>query len=119
VRGEPAAAAAASATQGRLPAPSPPSTPPQADLFAEKLAAGVDIRDDAGAVPRFLDYAGGCDARQALQYLRDRFTEHNRRVDAASCRLHVTCATDSTAMRVVFDAITDSLLKRNLASLEM
>lgn len=91
----------------------------KADLFVEKLAAGVDIRDDAGAIPRFLDYRGGCDARRALAYLSERFTEHNRRTDAASCKLHVTCATDTTAMRVVFDAVTDSLLRRNLATLDL
>ena len=91
----------------------------KADLFAEKLAAGIAIRDDAGAIPRFLDFRGGCDARRALAYISDRFTEHNRRADAASCKVHVTCATDTNAMRVVFDAVTDSLLRRNLASLDL
>jgi hypothetical protein len=86
------------------------------DLFVDKLAAGVDLRDD-GAPPRFLDYTGGCgNPRAALAYLTERFHEHNRRADAHALKTHVTCATDTTAMRVVFDAITDSVLRTHLAA---
>ena len=40
----------------------------------------------------------------------------NRRADAHALKTHVTCATDTTAMRVVFDAITDSVLRTHLAA---
>jgi hypothetical protein len=36
-----------------------------------------------------------------------------------SRQTHVTCATDTTAMRVVFDAIADDVLRKNLAEFDV
>lgn len=85
------------------------------DLFEEKIKK-VDLRHDgsAGIPPRFTDYTGGCDFVAAKTYITDRFLEVNRRVGPKKkIAYHVTCATDTGNVRVVFNTCKDAILHDN------
>lgn len=83
------------------------------DLFSAKIAV-TDLRHEGGGglPPRFLDYTGGCNAEAAQQYLIDRFLELSRR-DRPILH-HVTTATDSHNIKVVFKACKESIMRDNL-----
>lgn len=90
----------------------------KADLFTAKLDAGVPLRSDDAAAPRFLDYRGTT-TREALAYLSERFTEHDRRADAGERKPYVTTAVDTGAMRAVLDGVKDFVLARNIAEVDL
>ncbi len=83
------------------------------DVFAQKIAT-VDLRSegDKGAPARFLDYTGGCNQAKALEYILGRFTEI---VAAASpdrqLHHHVTCATDTKALKAVIKAVKEEIVR--------
>jgi len=85
------------------------------DLFAKKIQT-IDVRHEGGdgTPPRFLDYTGGCDYDKAKRYITERFTEHNRRTDASQLTVHVTCATDTGNVRVVFETCKEAILRKNI-----
>ena len=86
------------------------------DLFTDKLAS-VSLRAEAGAdwpgsAARCLDYAGGRNVDEALAYLERKFLSLQRA--PRTVFKHVTCATDTEGLRVVFRACTDAILRENI-----
>lgn len=85
------------------------------DLFQKKITM-VDIRHEGGdgTPPRFLDYTGGHDYEKGKRYITERFCEHNRRVDSSQLTVHVTCATDTGNVRVVFETCKEAILRKTV-----
>lgn len=97
------------------------------DLFEEKIR-GVDLRHEGGdgSPPRFLDYTGGCNAEAAKQYIQDRFLElrvagggggrkgRQQQQRERPIYPHVTCATDTSNVRLVFNVCKETILHENL-----
>ena len=83
------------------------------DLFEAKIKT-VDLRHEGSeASPaRFLDYTGGCNAKAAQKYILDKFIELRR--GERPIYSHVTCATDTDNVRVVFGACKETILKENM-----
>jgi hypothetical protein len=78
------------------------------DLFAEKVSL-VNI----GSVPDFENYQGApFSYEDGVQYFVQEFLTRNKA--SKDIFYHVTCATDSDNVRVVFDACRDIILKKNL-----
>lgn len=77
------------------------------DLFAEKIKK----------VPLtvcFDDYDGPPgDYDRAIQFIQKEFESMNNRADK-QVYTHITCATDTNNMRVVFDAVKDIVIRRSL-----
>ena len=88
------------------------------DLFAEKIER-VPLRDDR--VGRFTDYDGAPgDVEAAHAYLTKKFEQRfaqaweGRDAEEKEVYLHVTCATDTRNVKVVFDACKDIILNQML-----
>lgn len=76
------------------------------DLFEQKIAA-----HPIEAEPAFADYDGPtCDYDGGVQYFVDRFLAMNTNLDRQIYH-HVTCATDTSNVRVVFDSCRDVILQ--------
>jgi hypothetical protein len=100
-------------------------------LFEENIKT-IDLRHEGGEgmPPRFLDYTGGCNyevrwascqlflthstlvLQAAKTYIIERFKELPRR--ERTVFTHVTCATDTANVRVVFNACKETILQQNL-----
>jgi len=79
------------------------------DLFEEKIKV-YPIRD----VPMFADYDGPeGDYQGGVDYFLGKFMKRNK-VAEREVYHHVTCATDTRNVRVVFDACKDIILRENL-----
>jgi len=79
------------------------------DLFAEKIKE-KNIRD----CPAFADYAGkDGDLKAGSDYFTSKFLAKNKNPDRMIYP-HLTCATDTKNVRVVFDACKDIILRENL-----
>jgi len=79
------------------------------DLFEEKINA-VDPK----SVEVFKDFPGGIgDYDKGVEYFLGKFLEVNRQPDKQVYH-HVTCATDSENVSVVFQACKDIILKQNI-----
>jgi GTPase SAR1 family protein len=81
------------------------------DLFAEKIKT-KHIRD----TPEFADYTGReGDFDAGVQYFLDKFMSKNK---SHSHHLyhHITCATDTKNVQVVFNACKDIVLRQNIGS---
>mmetsp|Transcript_81012 Transcript_81012/g.161563 ORF Transcript_81012/g.161563 Transcript_81012/m.161563 type:complete len:360 (-) Transcript_81012:208-1287(-) len=79
------------------------------DLF-EKKCPKVDI----GAQPAFADYSGApFDVDDGIKYFSDKFQAQNNN-QSKQIFSHVTCATDSSTMKFVFDACREIILQENL-----
>merc|ERR1719240_141708 len=79
------------------------------DLFEKKIAT-KNIAD----VPAFDDYAGTPHSYEdGVQYFLEKFLQQNRQ-ENKDIYHHVTCATDSENIHVVFNACKDIILKANL-----
>lgn len=79
------------------------------DLFEEKIKK-KNIRD----YPAFADYKGpDCDYEAGVNYFLNMFLAKNRNKERPIYH-HVTCATDTRNVRVVFDACKDIILRENL-----
>ncbi|CAM9560498.1 unnamed protein product [Chrysoparadoxa australica] len=85
------------------------------DLFAEKIKVKA-IYD----VPEWSDYKGNLgDFESATQYFLAKFLAASRHAktpdgETKSIFYHVTCATDTENVRVVFNSCKDSILRNNL-----
>lgn len=81
------------------------------DLFEEK-AKRVDLK------VCFPEYTGGLDAEAAAAYIEDRFVETNKS-KTRQLYVHLTCATDTENIRVVFNAVKNIILHNNLRAANM
>jgi len=78
------------------------------DLFGDKI----------GKVPLskyFPDYTGGDNLKLATEYMRMQFESKNRNKDKR-IYTHVTCATDTSNVSAVFNAVKDIVIKKSLAA---
>lgn len=81
------------------------------DLFESKIKK-VHIRDS----PQFADYAGPeCDMKAGADYFLGKFQACNR-TEGRMIYNHMTCATDTKNVKVVFNACKDIILRQNLQS---
>lgn len=79
------------------------------DLFADKIK-----KVDPKTVEVFKDFPGGIgDYDLGVQYFLGKFMEMNRQPEKEIYH-HVTCATDSQNVQVVFNACKDIILKQNI-----
>jgi len=78
------------------------------DLFKEKIAK-VDLKQ------WFPNYTGGLNYDKALNFLEDKFKELNTSPHTIFC--HQTCAVDTENMRVVFNFVRETIMKRVLNSI--
>jgi len=77
------------------------------DLFANKIAR-VPISETA----EFADYSGGANYDAGCEYFIDRFRKLNR--PDREFYYHLTCATDTDNVKMVFDTCKDIILRNNL-----
>ncbi|KUF96404.1 Gastricsin [Phytophthora nicotianae] len=79
------------------------------DLFQDKIK-----KVDPKSVEVFKDFPGGIgDYELGVQYFLGKFMEMNRQPEKEIYH-HVTCATDSQNVQVVFNACKDIILKQNI-----
>jgi len=78
------------------------------DIFAEKLPKSPLQK-------YFPTYDGGDNLKAATEFLRLAFESKNRNKDKR-IYTHVTCATDTTNVHAVFNAVKDIIIKRSLAA---
>jgi len=76
------------------------------DLFEEKIKR-VDLS------VTFEDYTGGCDFNNAIQFIKEKFMQQNES-PKKHIYIHVTCATDTGNIQIVFNAVKDIILHRVL-----
>jgi len=76
------------------------------DLFAEKIRR-TDLK------VTFPEYGGGCNYESAVSFIKDRFLAQNEN-PKKHIYTHVTCATDTDNVQVVFNAVKDIVLQRIL-----
>jgi hypothetical protein len=80
------------------------------DLFEEKIKT-KHIRD----FPAFADFSGPEKNLEAgVQYFLDKFMSKNKSGSERKIYHHVTCATDTGNVRVVFDSCKDTVLRQNI-----
>ena len=77
------------------------------DLFEEKIAK-VPISD----TPAFSDYEGGADYKAGSEYFIERFRKLNK--TEREFYYHLTCATDTGNVKMVFNTCKEIILKNNL-----
>jgi len=82
------------------------------DLFREKIKAGKSIKS------AFPDYSGPTEYDPSLKFMQNKFITVT---DPSSNKIkniytHVTCATDTTAVRAVFEATRDFVLSQAFAA---
>jgi len=81
------------------------------DLFREKIKT-KNIRDSAP----FRDYKGRDGSYEdGIQYFVNKFMSKNKAADRQIYH-HVTCATDSKNVQIVFDSCKDIILRKNIQS---
>eukprot|EP01112_Ceratiomyxa_fruticulosa_P003054 TRINITY_DN1345_c0_g1_i2.p1 TRINITY_DN1345_c0_g1~~TRINITY_DN1345_c0_g1_i2.p1 ORF type:complete len:360 (+),score=72.10 TRINITY_DN1345_c0_g1_i2:359-1438(+) len=78
----------------------------KSDLFRTKIQK-VDLKKC------FPDYTGGFDYEKGCVFIRDQFQQLNE-VPGKIIYHHVTCATNTENIRVVFDAVRSTILNNNL-----
>jgi len=76
------------------------------DLFEEKIK-----KTDLSVT--FDDYKGGCDYEHAVSFIKDKFLSQNEN-PKKHIYTHVTCATDTGNILIVFNAVKDIILHRVL-----
>jgi len=81
------------------------------DLFADKITK-VDLR------VCFPTYEGGADFDAGASFVEQQFIDKSHDKDKL-IYTHVTCATDTENVRVVFDAVRASVLQSNLKQLQL
>lgn len=62
----------------------------------------------------FPEYSGPNTYLEASQYIQKRFEDLNQKKESKEIYSHFTCATDTTNIQFVFDAVTDVIIKNNL-----
>ena len=78
------------------------------DLFAEKIKK-VDLN------VAFPDYDGGLDYDKGAEFLTNKFVSQNEN-SSKQIYVHITCATDTDNIRVVFKAVQELVLQKAVAS---
>jgi len=63
----------------------------------------------------FQEYNGGKEFQAAVDFIRDKFLAQNENAQKIIYP-HVTCATDTDNVSVVFNAVKDTILRRALDS---
>jgi len=81
----------------------------KSDLFREKIAK-VNLN------VLFSDYQGGCNFEEGTKYIQEKFALLNRNPNK-KIFAHVTCATDTENVKVVFDAAKEIIISQNLERL--
>jgi len=77
------------------------------DLFEDKI-------NKSPLTICFPEYTGNNTYEDAASYIRLKFENLNKRRDQKEIYTHFTCATDTTNIQFVFDAVTDVIIKNNL-----
>ena len=77
------------------------------DLFEEKI--GISPLKNT-----FPDYDGPNEFQPACDFIRDKFLSLDPNAELNRVYPHVTCATDTDSIRVVFAAVQETLIKTNL-----
>jgi guanine nucleotide-binding protein G(i) subunit alpha len=78
----------------------------KSDLFKQKIKT-IDLN------VCFPDYTGGCDYAKAATYVSEKFAGLNRN-SAKQIYAHVTCATDTTNVKYVFDVVKEVVQRMSL-----
>lgn len=65
-------------------------------------------------IPLFFFALGSNTYEEASSYIRMKFENLNRRKDQKEIYTHLTCATDTSNIQFVFDAVSDVIIKNNL-----
>ena len=60
------------------------------------------------------EYTGENNYNDAGHYIQEKFENLNKKKDTKEVYPHFTCATDTTNIQFVFDAVTDVIVKKNL-----
>ena len=79
------------------------------DLFKEKI-------EKSPLSTYFPDYKGPNEYIEAAEYLQERFESLNQSRAAKDVHTHFTCATDTRNIEMVFDVITDVIIRNNLTN---
>jgi len=82
----------------------------KSDLFDEKVK-----KQDLKIC--FPEYTGGCERDTALKYIEDKFQEKN--TENRQLYVHVTCATNTENVEIVFNAVRSECLKEMLNELQV
>lgn len=77
------------------------------DLFQEKITKSP-------LTICFPEYQGNNTNEDSANYIRMKFENLNKRKDQKEIYTHFTCATDTSNIQFVFDAVTDVIIKNNL-----
>ncbi|KAK2725324.1 guanine nucleotide-binding protein G(i) subunit alpha-like isoform X2 [Artemia franciscana] len=77
------------------------------DLFEEKI-------NKSPLTICFPEYTGANNYEEAAAYIQMKFESLNKRRDQKEIYTHFTCATDTSNIQFVFDAVTDVIIKNNL-----
>nr|XP_023026305.1 G protein alpha i subunit [Leptinotarsa decemlineata] len=77
------------------------------DLFEEKITRSP-------LTICFPEYTGPNTYQDASSYIKMKFENLNKRKDQKEIYTHFTCATDTSNIQFVFDAVTDVIIKNNL-----
>ncbi|EDS28560.1 GTP-binding protein (I) alpha subunit [Culex quinquefasciatus] len=82
-----------------------------------KLRTRLSVRRSGGrrTLCQF-DFSNNCSNtyEEASSYIRMKFENLNKRKDQKEIYTHLTCATDTTNIQFVFDAVSDVIIKNNL-----
>lgn len=79
------------------------------DLFAEKI-------EKSPLTVCFPEYKGSNTFDECASYIQMKFENLNKRKEQKQMYSHFTCATDTTNIQFVFDAVTDVIIQNNLSS---
>lgn len=79
------------------------------DLFEDKI-----LRSPLSIC--YPEYKGGNTFDECSSYIQMKFENLNKRKDQKQIYTHFTCATDTTNIQFVFDAVTDVIIKNNLSN---
>eukprot|EP01097_Dermamoeba_algensis_P010428 TRINITY_DN771_c0_g2_i2.p1 TRINITY_DN771_c0_g2~~TRINITY_DN771_c0_g2_i2.p1 ORF type:complete len:361 (-),score=68.10 TRINITY_DN771_c0_g2_i2:163-1245(-) len=58
----------------------------------------------------FPEYSGGCNFDLAADFIKSKFVSLNRNPQSKPIYAHITCATDTSNIRVIFKAVKDTIL---------
>merc|ERR1712179_141749 len=67
----------------------------------------------------FPEYTGNNSFDETTTYIKDKFMEMNTRNDKKEIYTHFTCATDTTNIQFVFNAVTHVIIQKNLDNVMM
>jgi GTPase SAR1 family protein len=84
------------------------------DLFEKKIAT-IDIKQPSEEL--FMDYNGGCDYDNGLEYITKCFLKQRQSGGDEQSKIftHATCATNTENVKAVFNDSKESILEKNIA----